>query len=406
MVNIDTRLLKVADANEVFWLLCIANRMGKDLTCFPSLSTQMEDTGWGKPKVISVRESCEKKGFISVKKRFDAKKNCQTSNIYKIKTPFLSVFVNLKEKGDNELGSNENIQGGSMKKVEKVVTKSYRGSNENIQGLYENVTLSINQSNLLTNEVLEKEEKTKKVFSPSPTFSEKEINNAFVSTLDVSTIQYQKEKSSAQKEKGNTEWFARQSELESKLAALDFTEITTPQTAVPFQNANGKKIYQTPDEMAQDLKLYWQGSPSHKDALNFVLSELGITTDAQKIAWAKFMKAKVYPSILTSKTYKDELMDVIELHKVVVYKYLTFDEIKEQIKALKVAQVTKKIETPQAKQDIKITDAQKQQIATICAERLKVANEYEYYLTKEATDSHKRLFDNVCQYVLGSTVKS
>jgi hypothetical protein len=157
MVNIDTRLLKVADANEVFWLLCIANRIGKDLTCFPSLATQMQDTGWGKPKVIAVRESCEKKGFISVKKRFDAQKNCQTSNVYKIKTPFLSVFVNLKEKGDTELGSNEIIQGGSMKKVERVVTKSYRGSNEIIQPLYENVTLSINQSKLLINEVLEKE---------------------------------------------------------------------------------------------------------------------------------------------------------------------------------------------------------------------------------------------------------
>lgn len=95
MINIDTRILAKITESE-YWLLChIAKRLDDKSACFPSNETLMKDTGWGKEKLQSNKKSLISKKILAIENRF--KDNRQTSNYYRIKTPFIGVFVTLKE---------------------------------------------------------------------------------------------------------------------------------------------------------------------------------------------------------------------------------------------------------------------------------------------------------------------
>lgn len=98
MINIDTRLLPDINEKELWLLVMIAKRFDAKMSSYPSNQTLMKDTGWGVDKLRAVKLSLHKKGILNVEDRFD-KKGKQTSNLYSVDTQYLSVFVNLSDKG-------------------------------------------------------------------------------------------------------------------------------------------------------------------------------------------------------------------------------------------------------------------------------------------------------------------
>jgi hypothetical protein len=92
MLNIDTRLLAQVDENE-FWMLChLAKRVnGKGRICWPANKTLCRDTGWHIEKLQRVKSALAEKGFIEVTQRPDK------TNLYKINTQKISVFINLED---------------------------------------------------------------------------------------------------------------------------------------------------------------------------------------------------------------------------------------------------------------------------------------------------------------------
>jgi uncharacterized phage protein (TIGR02220 family) len=96
MVNIDTRLVDRLHASSVnekeLWLLIhVVKRINVKRLCWPSNELLLEDTGWHIEKLQSVKKSLVKKGLLQIIRRGDK------SNVYKINTEFLGVFVRLDE---------------------------------------------------------------------------------------------------------------------------------------------------------------------------------------------------------------------------------------------------------------------------------------------------------------------
>lgn len=90
MINIDTRLIPQINEKELWLLIQIVRRINLERFCWPSNSRLLEDTGWHIEKLQSVKKSLVKKGIIEIELRGDK------SNIYKIKTEYLGVFVTAK----------------------------------------------------------------------------------------------------------------------------------------------------------------------------------------------------------------------------------------------------------------------------------------------------------------------
>lgn len=120
MINISEQLLDEATDQEVYLLLQIARHMNANNFCFPSNKRLMKLTGWSKNTLKKVRDNCELKNFMKVSERYrdeNDKSKGQTSNGFTITTDLLSVFVNLKGKGEPErsnfdLGGGQNLVGG------------------------------------------------------------------------------------------------------------------------------------------------------------------------------------------------------------------------------------------------------------------------------------------------------
>ncbi len=97
MINIDTRILPIINESELWLLVAIAKRFDVRKSSFPSNETLLSETGWGKDKLRATKDSLCAKGILEVRDRFD-KNGKQTSNLYTVKTEYLSVFVNLSNK--------------------------------------------------------------------------------------------------------------------------------------------------------------------------------------------------------------------------------------------------------------------------------------------------------------------
>jgi hypothetical protein len=72
--------------------------MGEDMSAFPKNDTLCKSTGWEIKKLQKVKKRCIEKGFLQAQSR--RVNGMQVSNLYTVKTDMLSVFVNLKDKGD------------------------------------------------------------------------------------------------------------------------------------------------------------------------------------------------------------------------------------------------------------------------------------------------------------------
>jgi len=141
MINVDDRLLGEVNEKE-FWLLVhIAKRLDKTRGAFPSNETLLNDTGWSDKTLRSVKKSCVEKGLLRIEKRMteDGK---QTSNNYRITTNRIGFFIGA---ADAQGRGGKNYQG--RQKLPGSPRQKLPGSPP-----VKITTLSINQSEVLTNE--------------------------------------------------------------------------------------------------------------------------------------------------------------------------------------------------------------------------------------------------------------
>ena len=92
MINIDTRLLPQVTPDQLFLLCHIVNFMNDNRMCFPSNKKLIEQSGFSDSKILRIKNELVTRKIISVKQRFRPD-GSQTSNLYKIETEFIGVFV-------------------------------------------------------------------------------------------------------------------------------------------------------------------------------------------------------------------------------------------------------------------------------------------------------------------------
>lgn len=95
MINIDTRILPQVTPDQLFLLCHIVNFMNENRMCFPSNKKLIEQSGFSESKILRVKNELVSRKIISVKQRFRPD-GSQTSNIYKIESEYIGVFVSGK----------------------------------------------------------------------------------------------------------------------------------------------------------------------------------------------------------------------------------------------------------------------------------------------------------------------
>ena len=111
MINIDTRLLPQVTPDQLFLLCHIVNFMNENRMCFPSNKKLIEQSGFSDSKILRVKNELVTRKIISVKQRFRAD-GSQTSNLYKIETEFIGVFVTGKNMSNLDISPFTNEEGG------------------------------------------------------------------------------------------------------------------------------------------------------------------------------------------------------------------------------------------------------------------------------------------------------
>lgn len=92
MINIDTRILPQVTPDQLYLLCHIVNFMNENRMCFPSNKKLIEQSGFSESKILRVKNDLVARKIISVKKRFRPD-GSQTSNLYRIETDLIGVFV-------------------------------------------------------------------------------------------------------------------------------------------------------------------------------------------------------------------------------------------------------------------------------------------------------------------------
>jgi hypothetical protein len=188
MINIDTRLLREVTPDQLFLLCHIVNFMNENRMCFPSNKKLIEQSGFSDSKILRVKNELVSRKIISVKQRFRAD-GSQTSNLYKIETEFIGVFVTGKNMSNLDISPFTNEEGG--------VFTHKGGTPSPMKPLEVLPNSSINQNKVL-NKNLSDFTSFEKI-----TIDENEINKSIkVNPFTLIThIEKEKSKSSAKKEK-------------------------------------------------------------------------------------------------------------------------------------------------------------------------------------------------------------
>jgi hypothetical protein len=92
MINIDTRLLNQVTPDQLYLLCQIVNFMNENKMCFPSNKKLIMHSKFSESKILRVKNELVAKKIISVKQRFRVD-GSQTSNLYRIESEFIGVFV-------------------------------------------------------------------------------------------------------------------------------------------------------------------------------------------------------------------------------------------------------------------------------------------------------------------------
>jgi hypothetical protein len=99
MINIDTRLLSEINPDELYLVCHIVNYMNQNKMCFPSNGKLSKDSTFSNSKILRVKNSLVDKKIMTVTRRFRAD-GSQTSNLYKLQTEYIGVFVSAKNMSD------------------------------------------------------------------------------------------------------------------------------------------------------------------------------------------------------------------------------------------------------------------------------------------------------------------
>jgi hypothetical protein len=111
MINIDTRLLPQVTPDQLFLLCHIVNFMNENRMCFPSNKKLIEHSGFSDSKILRVKNELVTRKIISVKQRFRPD-GSQTSNLYKITTELIGVFVTGKNMSNLDTSPFNDEEGG------------------------------------------------------------------------------------------------------------------------------------------------------------------------------------------------------------------------------------------------------------------------------------------------------
>lgn len=282
MINIDTRLLLKVTPDELFLLCHIVNFMNENRMCFPSNKKLIEQCRFSDSKILRVKNELVSKKIISVKQRFRPD-GSQTSNIYKIESEYIGVFVTGKNMSNlnthpftDEEGDTFNTEGGTSSKMNTLEVLANRS--------------------IKNKEVLSSCENT---FSPP---FEADIKNPFSRQSYHDSLNHdnkEKEKSCAKKEKEPTETYAAFStfcQTYERLAGVTYPTDNGNYIMTAKDGANCKKLVQwlkkvsateqTAEEMvATFTTAAWQISDKWLRA-NFTISN--IYSQANNI-YTKFM---------------------------------------------------------------------------------------------------------------------
>jgi hypothetical protein len=194
MINIDTRLLPQVTPDQLFLLCHIVNFMNENRMCFPSNKKLIEQSGFSDSKILRIKNELVTRKIISVKQRFRPD-GSQTSNLYKIETEFIGVFVTGKNMSildttpfTDEEGGVFTTEGGTPSKIKPLevlpnlsINKNKVLDFENEFSRFEKITIEDSQSSKvnpftivakLQSEKERKEScaKEKKENKPNPTY--------------------------------------------------------------------------------------------------------------------------------------------------------------------------------------------------------------------------------------------
>lgn len=149
MLNIDTRLLESdLTPNELAVLLHIAKRINVKNSSFPSVKLLQKEVKIGRDSVMKAVKSLTDKGLIEKSQMKPIKgKNRFGSNLYTLKTPYLSVYVPLTG-STVSLCQGTEIQGTEIQGTENQGTEN---QSTEIQGT-EKSTLSISKKGSINKE--------------------------------------------------------------------------------------------------------------------------------------------------------------------------------------------------------------------------------------------------------------
>ncbi len=99
MINIDTRLLSQINPDELYLVCHIVNYMNQNKMCFPSNAKLSKDSTFSQSKILRIKNSLVDKKIMTVTHRFRAD-GSQTSNLYKLQTEYIGVYVSAKNMSD------------------------------------------------------------------------------------------------------------------------------------------------------------------------------------------------------------------------------------------------------------------------------------------------------------------
>jgi len=137
MINIDNRLLPQINPDELYLLCHIVNYMNQNKMCFPSNGKLIKDSGFSQSKILRVKNTLIDKKIMTVTQRFRAD-GSQTSNLYKLQTDYIGVYVSGKNMSDlntalstDEHGEMFTDEHGTYSKVNTLEVLTSKSINKN-----------------------------------------------------------------------------------------------------------------------------------------------------------------------------------------------------------------------------------------------------------------------------------
>jgi len=231
MINIDTRLLPQITPDQLYLLCYIVNFMNENRMCFPSNKKLVDITGFSESKILRTKNELVSRKIISVKQRFRPD-GSQTSNIYKIESEYIGVFVTGKNMSNlnthpftDEEGDIFNSEGGTSSKMNthEVLTKRSIKNKEVLSSCENSFSL------------------------PDPDVTNPFSRQSFHDSLTYEQGEKEKEKSCAKKEKEPSETYAAFSafaQTYEQLAGVTYPTDKGNYIMTAKDGANCKKLVQ------------------------------------------------------------------------------------------------------------------------------------------------------------------